>query len=78
VHRDAGRSRVAPEEGGQLLSAAGGPGQVHAVVAAVSGHHEAARPAGIPHTVVVHPETGEKERQIQFVFPTGAGHAGNC
>ena len=57
-----GRKR-APEEGQQLLPAAGGPGEVHAVVAPVRRHHEAAPAAGVPHTVVVHPKTGARKKQ---------------
>lgn len=47
-----------PEECEQLLSAARRPGQIHAVVASIRGHHEAAPAASVSYSVVVDSETG--------------------
>ena len=49
---------VPPEEGVQLLPAALGPGEIHAVVASVSGHHEATPAAGVSYSVMVDSKTG--------------------
>lgn len=45
-----------PEECEHLLPAAGGPGQIHTVVAAIRGHHEPTPAAGVSHSVMVDSE----------------------
>lgn len=50
-----------PEEGKQLLSAAGRPGQIHTVVPSIRGHNEAASAAGVSHSIVVDSKTGWNE-----------------
>lgn len=47
-----------PEECEQLLPAAGGPGQIHTVVAAIRGHHESTPAAGVPHSIMVDSKAG--------------------
>lgn len=46
-----------PEECEQLLPAALGPGQIHAVVASVRGHHEPTPAAGVSYSVMVDSKT---------------------
>lgn len=50
-----------PEECEQLLSAAGRPGQIHTVVAAIRGHYEATPAAGVSDSVMVESKTGWKK-----------------
>ena len=49
-----------PEEGVELLSATGRPGEVHTVVASIGRHHEATPPTGVVHPVVVDAEAEEE------------------
>lgn len=56
-----------PEECEQLLSAARRPGQIHAVVASIRGHHEAAPAAGVSYSVVVDSKTGWNRLNMSHV-----------
>lgn len=57
-----------PEEGEQLLSAARGPGQIHAVVASIRGHDEARSAAGVLESIVVNSKTGQKEWERKIII----------
>lgn len=56
-----------PEECEQLLSAARRPGQIHAVVASIRGHHEATPAAGVSYSVVVDSKTGWNRLNMSHV-----------
>lgn len=49
-----------PEECEQLLSAAGGPGQINTVVASIRGHHEPTPAAGVSYSIMVDSKTDGK------------------
>lgn len=55
-----------PEERKQLPSAARRPGQIHAVVAPIRGHDEAASAARVSHSIVVDSKTGWSERNETY------------
>lgn len=49
-----------PEECEQLLSAAGGPGEIHTVVASIRGHNKPTPAACVSHSIMVDSKTGSK------------------
>lgn len=59
-----------PEEGEKLLSAAGGPGQIHAVVASIRGHHEAVPTAAVRRSVMVDSEAKRQAMAVKIAEVT--------
>lgn len=66
-----------PEEREQLLSAAGGPGQIHTVVATIGGHYKARLAAGVSHSVMVDSKTGGKEIRCRTNLTLFMSHLNN-
>lgn len=59
-----------PEEGEKLMSTAGGPGQIHAVVASIRGHHEAALTAAVRRSIVVDSEAKRQAMVLKIAEVT--------